>query len=243
MKRFNGVISDVVGILNEAAFLNALINAGILFLVLYLVLTLINFFPLVLSIIFSTFYLLNVWIKKTEKYSARYVEKKFPFLRDRLTTAKDTMKEDNFVISRLRIDVARRLNKVDASSFFAMGDSIFKVFIIIGIIFSLMFITIIDYRIFDGEAALGGLNLDFSFGTGDELFKRGGNDNSGGGLEFNVPETVDLTDIQDAEDKGFKKEQFVSYEDLEAIGAEEYKDPITEEEKEIVKNYFNKINE
>ena len=248
MGKFDDIIGDVVGILQEAALMNALINTCIVFLILYLGLSLINLFPLVLSITFSLFYLINIWIKKTDKYTAKFIEKKFPFLKDRLTTAKDTLGQENFVVTRLRIDVAQRLGKVDASAFFQTGKTTFTIFMILFLVFSLMFVTVIDFRLFDTEKAISNLNLDLSF-SGSSIFSGTdgtlgeSNYSEGKGLEFLVSQTVDVTDLQDIEEKNFKKEEFISYDELNAIGAQEYKDPITEEEKEIVKNYFDKLNE
>ena len=248
MGKFDDIIGDVVGILQEAALMNSLINTCIVFLILYLGLSLINLFPLILSITFSLFYLINIWIKKTDKYTARFVEKKFPFLKDKLTTAKDTLEQESFVVTRLRIDVAHRLSKVDASTFFQTGKTALKIFIIIFLVFSLMFITVIDFKLFDTEKAISNLNLDLSF-RGSSIFSGTGgtsgesNYSNGEGLEFLVSQTVDVTDLQTIEEKNFTREEFISYDELDAIGAQEYDDPITEEEKEIVKNYFDKLNE
>ncbi len=248
MGKFDEIIEDVVEVLQEAALINVLINTCIVFLILYFALSLINLFPLTLSLVFAMFYLMKTWIEKTDKYTARLVEKRFPFLKDKLTTAKDTLNQNNFIVTKLRIDVAKRLHKVDASAFFQMGRTTSKILIIILIIFSLMFVTVIDFRIFDAEKIISKIDLDLNF-KGSSVFAGSGGtpgegEYSGGdGLEFQVSQTVDVTDLQDVEEKKFKKEEFISYDELNAIGAQEYKDPITEEEKEIVKNYFNKLNQ
>ncbi len=246
MRKFGDVIGDIAGVLHEAAFLNALLNTCLVFMVLYFIFTLINLFPLIMAFLFSLLYLIMIWVKKTEKYTARLVEKRFPFLRDKLTTARDSMREDNFVINNLRMKVTERLSMVDASALFEMKRATIKTSMIVGVIFLLMFVAVVDFRIFDTEKALA--NLNFDIGGGSSIFAGLGGSGEGKfgdgeGLEFRVPQTVDVTDIQDVEEKKFKKEEFLSYDELNAIGAKEYNDPITEEENEVLKSYFNKINE
>lgn len=242
MSKFKEIIKDVVGVLNGAALLNTLLNTCSLFILLYLIFTLFNLFPFILASIISLFYLMSVWFKKTEKYTAKYVETKFPELKDKLTTAKDTLNDENFVVNKLRVDVAKRIRGVDASNFFNMGRSFGKLIGIIFIIFVLLTTTALDFRILDLENKMGRVGINFG-NTGKLFDFLDSDDEVTDGLEFHLTTTIDVTDIQDVEDKEFKKEEFISYDELHAIGAKEYKDPITEEEKEIVKNYFDKINE
>ena len=97
-----------------------------------------------------------------------------------------------------------------------------------------------DFRLFDSENALSKINIGID--TNYRLPSFGKEESSSGGLEFNMPNEIDLNDIEDVKNNDFKREEFLSYEELKAIGAKEYKDPITEEEKEVVKNYFDRIN-
>lgn len=240
MGKFRKTIKDVVGVLNRIAFFNSLIDTTILFCILYLGLTLINLFPLELSLIFSVFYLISKWVGKKKYYTVQLIERKFPFLKDKLTTAKDTLNDDNFVISKLRIEVEKKVSKVDASSLFDFGRVFFKTSLVIGIIFLLLFVTAMDFRLFDSENALSKINIGID--TNYRLPSFGKEESSSGGLEFNMPNEIDLNDIEDVKNNDFKREEFLSYEELKAIGAKEYKDPITEEEKEVVKNYFDRIN-
>ena len=244
MRNFKEIIGEVKGILKGAAILNTLQNVALLFLSMYLLFALFNLFPFAIASIISFFYLLSTWIKKTDVYTAKLVEKRFPFLKDKLTTAADTLNQENFVVNRLRVEVAKRLNDVDASSFFNIGKIIVKSGSILVVIFMLMFVTAIDFKIFDVRQALSGINIGFPNAPEFGDRKAGGNDLelSDDGLKFHVPKTVDITDLQDVQDTSFKKEEFLSYDELIAIGAKDYEDPITEEEKEVVKNYFNRIN-
>ena len=254
MKNFRAIIRDVGSILKSAALVNTLINAGIVMLLFYLLFSLFNLFPLILSLAVAGFYLVSTWADKTRKYTMRFVESKHPELKDKLTTAVDTIGQENFVIDKLRIEVAKKISKVDASEFFNFGRIIFKTIVLISVLGSIMVVTAYDIRLFDVQEKISEMDLSVDFskkasGEGFASDKPGKpGDGSGSftedeGMKFKISNTVDLNDIQDVEEKNFKKEEFLNFEDLEAIGASDYKDPITDQEKEIVKNYFNRINE
>lgn len=243
MNNFNKIIKEITNVLNEAAFLNSILNASILFVILYTLLTLINLFPLILSILFSSMFLIYSWSKKIDVYTANMVEKKFPFLKDKLTTAKDTIKNENLVIYNLRVEVAKKMSKVDASKFYQIGKSYLKIISIVGSLLILMFISVNNIELFDSEKILSeiDLNLIKKDDLSDSIFKKN-QQNGGDGLKFEVPQTFDINDLTNEEENTFKRDEFINYDQLRVIGSEEYIDPITEEEKEVVKNYFNKIN-
>jgi hypothetical protein len=240
MGSFTNVINDVMGVLKKAIMINTILNTVILFLILYLFFTLINLLPLILSLIISLIYLVYIWAKKVRKYTINLVEEKFPDLKDRLTTARDTLDSDNYVVTKLRVDVTKKLRDAEAGDIFNT-KMMLKIIAIILIIFFIIFVTVKGWMIFDAEAAISRIKLGLDFGK-DSSSSDGESNANTTGIEFKVPKTIDYNDIGDAEEKTFKKEEFLSYDELNAIGAQEYNDPITEEEKEIVRSYFDKIN-
>lgn len=242
MGSFAEVINDVTSVLKKAIMINTLMNTVILFLLLYLCFTLINLYPLILSLIISLFYLVYVWAKKVRLYTIGMVENRFPELKDRLMTAKDNLDKENFVVTKLRVEVTKKLRDVEAGDLFNYTKLMFKVIAIIVFIFLIVFVTAMDFMIFDAQAALGKIHLNIGLNDNENDGANGLENASGEGLEFDIPNTIDYNDIQDTETEDFKKEEFLSYDELKAIGAQEYKDPITEEEKEIVRSYFDKIN-
>jgi hypothetical protein len=242
MGSFTNVINDVMGVLRKAIMINTLLNTVILFLILYIFFTLINLIPLILSLVLSLIYLIYVWAKKVRLYTIGMVEDKFPDLKDKLTTAKDTVDSDNYVVTKLRVEVTKRLRDTEAGDIFNYTKLMFKIIVIVLLIFLIIFVTVKEWMIFDAEAAIAKLKMDFKFG-GSESNAGDGKEGNSTGLEFQVPKTIDYNDIDNADAKNFKKEEFLSYDELNAIGAQEYNDPITEEEKEIVKSYFDKINQ
>ena len=232
MSKFDERISELFDVLTEAALLNTILNTIIVFLVSYILLSLINLIPLSLSIIISMVYLLFIWIKKSSFYNIKYVEEKYPFLKERLSTAKETLNKQNFVINALRIDVSRRINHIDASSFFRTGRTILKIITIIFLLFSLMFLTVQDIKITNLNEKISNLNLGrlFSFFSKQEETEK----------EYNFSDNFDPTRIDEIHEK-FRREEFISLDELEAIGSEQFRESITDEEKEIVKRYFETI--
>jgi hypothetical protein len=233
MSKFDERINDLFGVLTEAALLNTVLNTIILFLMSYIFLNLISLYPLHISSIISLIYFLNVWIKKSGLYDIKLVEKKFPFLKERLSTAKETLNKDNFVINALRIDVTKRINHIDASTFFRKGRTFIKISVILILLFSLMFLTINNVKITNLDDKINKFNISklFSFWKKDKVEV----DNT-----FNLDDNIDPSKLDD-EDYNFKKEEFISLDELNAIGSQEYRDTITDEEKEIVKKYFETI--
>jgi hypothetical protein len=229
MRKFDERINELFGVLTEAALLNAILNTLIVFLVSYIFLTLINLIPLALSTIISMIYLLYIWIKKSSFYDIKLVEKKFPFLKERLSTAKETLDKDNFVINALRIDVSKRINHIDASSFYRTGRTILKISFILILLFGIIFFTANNIKIANLNEKIGKLNLS-------KLFSR---DKDKDVNNYDLPEEYDPTKLEEYKD--FKKEEFISHDDLDAIGSKEFRDTITDEEKEIVKKYFETI--
>ncbi|MFW6233407.1 MAG: DUF7502 family protein [Nanoarchaeota archaeon] len=232
MSKFDERINDLFDVLTEAALLNTILNTIIVFLISYIFLSLINLIPLSLSIIISMIYLLFIWIKKSSFYNIKYVEKKYPFLKERLSTAKETINKENFVINALRIDVSRRINHIDASSFFRTTRTMFKIIAIIFLLFSLMFLTVQDIKITNLNEKLGKLNLNFLF----SIFSKDVEEEN----EYNFSDDFDPTKIDEIYDQ-FKREEFINLDELDAIGSEQFKESITDEEKEIVKKYFETI--
>ena len=238
MSKFDERINELIDVLNEAALLNTILNTIIVFLISYIFFSLFNLFPISISTIISLLYLLYIWVKKSDFYDIKLVEKKFPFLKERLSTAKETINKDNFVINALRLDVSRRINHIDAISFFKAGRTVVKIIVILSLLFGILFVAANNIEIVDLNEKIGNINFSgiFSF-----LFSSDEKDDKEKD-ELNLNDSIDAIQIDEIQDN-FKKEDFINLEDLEAIGSEEFIDSITEEEKEIVKKYFETIRE
>ncbi|MFT4304455.1 MAG: hypothetical protein ACMXX8_00030 [Candidatus Woesearchaeota archaeon] len=236
MSKFDERINELFEVLTEAALLNTVLNTIITFLISYIFFSLINFFPIPISIIISMFYLLIIWIIKSSFYDIKLVEKKFPFLKERLSTAKETINKENFVINALRLDVSRRINHIDASTFFRTGRTVFKIFVILFLLFGLMFFTVNDIELIDLNQRLSGFNLAYFFSFFNSNQTKEINET------FNFTDKLDPTKLEEIYDR-FKKEEFISYEELDAIASEEFRESITDEEREIVRRYFETIRE
>ena len=237
MSKFDERINELFDVLTEAALLNTILNTIIVFLISYIFFSLFNLFPIALSVIVSMIYLLIIWIKKRSFYDIKLVEKKFPFLKERLSTAKETLNKNNFVIDALRLDVSRRINHIDASSFFRIERTIIKIVVILILLFGLMFFAANNIEIVNLNEKIS----NFNFGALFSLFS------SQKEIEeieegFNLSDSLDPTSIEKIYDD-FKKEDFISQEELDAIASEEYRESITEEEREIVRRYFETIRE
>ncbi|WP_286019065.1 DUF7502 family protein, partial [Candidatus Venteria ishoeyi] len=141
MGKFNLVIKEVVSLLRGAILVNTFVNVAVVFSILFLILSLFNFFPGIIAGIISLLYFVKTLFKKNFYYTIKLIEEKFPFLKDKLGTAKDTLNEDNYIINELRTEVSKKLRKVNADSFFNLGKIYLKTFIIIIVIFAILIST------------------------------------------------------------------------------------------------------
>ena len=232
--------------LGNVILFEAFINAVLIFLVLYLVLALINLFPMFAFMPAAVYLFVSVYINLS-KNKARMIEKKYNFLDEKLRTAIDYKERSNLVVDELKNEVVEDLRKVSISTFMNTKKDSYKVLIAVFLSFLIAGIGLFNIEVIDLKEIGGNLNLKdrfaFSVINGeDEDFNMMGEESVAnlGSKEIKVEIKpigfeVDVRKVQDAPEQSFG-ETFPEEAYLEASASFEEQVPI--EQQEMVKNYF-----
>jgi len=257
MKNFKKVIKEINRTLNFLIFFQDFVNTCIIFLSIYLLLSLINLYP-ILAIVPAVVYFFIKLFVNVRKDKRLAVESKYEPLREKLRTAADNMQTENLVVNELQEDVIHDLKQVGLSSFLDTRRLSYKVFFIILLSFSIVLITTSDLYIVDINKFITELPEKFSFidpggkkGLNLELGNINESDNIYGNSKLAVLGNqeidikikpinyeINVKEYGDAEQKEFK-ELFPSDINIEQGSA--FEEDIPEEQQELVKNYFNKL--
>lgn len=241
--------------MNFLVTFETILNASIFFLTVYLLLSLVNLYP-ILAIIPTIIY---VWMRLYVNYKSdkrKIVESKYEPLKEKLRTAADNVKEENPVVNELEEEVVYDLKHVGLSSFIQTKKVSYKIFATILLSFAIVLATTLNLYIVDISEFLGGVpglleNLDprrasnAALGEinesndiyGDSKLAILGNQQidikiSPVNYEVNVREEGDVEQKQF--DEIFPKEVAVEQ-------ASAFEEKIPEEEQELVKKYFDKL--
>ena len=104
MKNFINVIKEIDRTLNMVFVFSSILNAAIFFLSVYLLLSIVNLYPILALIPAAVYFALRLYSRlKMDK--RKIVESKYEPLKEKLRTAADNIKEDNPVINELEEEV------------------------------------------------------------------------------------------------------------------------------------------
>jgi|TARA_Y100000310_G_scaffold220550_2_gene222081 hypothetical protein len=258
MKNFAKVIKEINSTLNFLAIFETTINSAIFFLVVYLLLSLINLYPILALIPAGVYFATRLYVNsKTDK--RKIIEKKYEPLREKLRTAADNYKQDNPVVNELQNDVVLDLKHVSLSSFISTKRISYKILSTIILSFAIVLATTLNLYIVDLSKFLGELpeflekvnpinrasnNPIGEINESDDIY---GDSKLAvlGNQEIDIKikpvnYEVNVREEGDAEQKQFD-EIFPSDVNIEQSSA--YEENIPEEQQQLVKSYFNKLAE
>jgi hypothetical protein len=255
-KRFVKLINEINIFFSSITIFNLLLSMFILFLFNYIVLMPFKIGFYYTFILPSVYTVVCLFIKFKENNYLK-VEKEFPRLNEKIRTAVDNIYLDNEVVKELRKEVFLDIREVDYASFFSSRRTSLKIFMIVFLCFSIIF--------------LGQFNLEFDLGDlSDKVFSfvEGGKGNNTGivsdiisaatggedseiygeeylatlGQEevtFNMNKVgyeINMNDVKDPQERDFEDSLFpedVGISESNVYSEKEYKD-----RGEIIKNYF-----
>jgi hypothetical protein len=221
-----------------------------------------GFYAVIPAIIY---FIVNLYTKIKIKH-LHEIEKKFPFLNEELRTAADNMNEDNPVVHELQQDVLEKIRKVQISAFFNSRDTSYKILTSIALCFGILMVATFNIS-FDFQVMVDNIP-DYVYvgggdkgdpgteqgdvrtageGATDELF--GEEDLASLGdeeLELELKQSgfeINLEDVRKPRRRYFQDlyPDEICVNDRSCRQSEPYGDSLTEEQSEIVKNYFLKI--
>jgi len=259
MKKFNKVLKEINFTFNNIILFNSFLNTFLIFLILYLLLSFFNFYQIYSLVPAALYFIVNLYKGITEKHLIT-VEKKYPFLNERLRTARDNIKIENPVVDELKSDIIRDIKKVEVASFFNQKKQSYKILLSIILCFLIIFSAQFDLSFNFKNIADNA--IDFVYGIGgnnSNAEKQGLERIAGSGESESVfgdayiaqmgDETLDmmikqagyeinLDDVKEPERREFEElfpdEVFIATADV-------YEEKIKEEQQELVKTYFLKL--
>lgn len=237
-------------------FFDSLLTALLFFSFFYLVFTFFRIDMLFAGISSLLFFLIS-FIRKLRVNRILELEKKYPELKEKLRTSYDHTDTENPVALALHTEVINQVGIVDINAFLNYKKLFIKVMGVSALFFITIVISSYGFDFFNitekaGVPMMPVVNKvkDFAAKTVDRLPLRQQEDYSDEGTiaklgdeELNIGVDVFNTDIDITQIEEPKKNDFGdSYpEEVGAYAQEIYDEKISEEHREIIKNYFEKI--
>jgi len=255
MKTFIKVVKEINNTLNFLIIFETVLNAAIFFLVVYLLLSLINLYPILAVIPAAVYFAARMYSNsKTDKRVI--VENKYGPLKEKLRTAADNIDKENPVVNELQEEVIYDLKNVGLSSFISARQVSYKIFATILLSFAIVFATTMNLYIVDLNKFLGDMpnvisklslkrSANTPIGEVNESSDIYGDSKLAvlGDQQINIKikpvnYEVSVREEGEVEQKQFD-EIFPSQVDIKQSSA--YEENIPQEQQELVKNYFNKL--
>jgi len=254
MKDFSKVVKEINKTLNEITLFENIVNTTLVFLVFYLILSVIDVHPM-LALIPALAYLGFYSYMSFKSYKPLIVESKYAPLREKLRTAADNLEKDNPIIQELEYEVTSEMKNVGLSMFINPKTLSYKILAVMLLSFLIIFATTANLKL-----------LDFARQTVPDIFERGpkgvGNFVA---TKLNTSEDIygkeDVARLGDNElnirikpvdfKVNVKEEGETKYRQFETTFPNEfavketiaYEENIPQEQQELVKNYFKKLAE
>ena len=255
MKNFINVIKEIDRTLNMVFVFSSILNAAIFFLSVYLLLSIVNLYPILALIPAAVYFALRLY-SRSKMDKRKIVESKYEPLKEKLRTAADNIKEDNPVINELEEEVVHDLKNVGLSSFIQTKEVSYKLFATIALSFVIVLTTTTNLYIIDlneflsttipeylkgipklADGALFGEINESEDIYGESQVAVLGNEQ----IDIRISPVnyeVNVREEGDVEQKQFN-EIFPSDVDVEQASA--FEENIPEEQQELVKKYFDKL--
>ena len=254
MKQFSDVVKEINKTLNEMILFENIVNTTLIFLVFYLILSVLNFHPLY-ALVPALLYLGFYSYMSFKSYKPLIVESKYAPLREKLRTAADNVGMSNPIVEELEYEVTTEMKNVGLSMFINPKTLSYKIFAVMALSFMIIFATTLNLKllefarqkvpdIFDRTPKGVGNFVATKLETKDDLY--GKSDVATlGDKELNIRiKPVDFK-INVKEEGEFKRQEFetVFPKDLTVKETVAYEENIPQEQQELVKNYFKKLAE
>lgn len=249
------MVREVRTTINQLVILDVFMTALFLFLAVYMLLALLNLFP-IMAALPAVVYFAAALNKKLRINKMRTVEGKYSALNEKLRTAVDNSKMDNPVVNELQEEVMRDIKEVHVSSFVNTKSISYRIFLCVLLAFGIVFISTLNVQFLDLEYLLGrvpeliensipgnnaaealsDVNLtDNIYGSKDIAVL--------GNEEINIkvkPSNfkVSVKDTGDAEQRQFDQ---IFPDDVYVEKSGNFEENIPVEEQELVQQYFNKV--
>ena len=212
----------------------------------------------IVAIVIAMLFFMRSLVKKIKENKILLLEKKHPDLHERLRTSYDYQEKSNPIIDDLHKDIVKIMRQVDVNAFLNAGGLFLKGVFICGLLFGTFYMSSVGYDVLDVTKAITNSQIyrrtaDFAQDLFDENREETKNrpllDDPRliglGDEQLNLSLETLSTELDISEISNNDKNDFGGKYPIEIAGyaQETYEERIPEEHKEIVKEYFKKINE
>ena len=255
MKQFPNVIKEINRTLNEITLFENIVNTTLIFLIFYLILSILDFRPLY-ALMPALLYLIVYSFISLKSSKPLIVESKYMPLREKLRTAADNIGMSNPVVEELEYEVTSEMKNVGLSMFINPKILSYKIFGVIVLSFLIIFTATLNVKlleftrqkvpnIFDTKGIKGvGNFVATKLNTTEDIF---GKDDVAklGDKELNIKLKpldfkLNVKEEGEAERQNFDT---VFPQEMVVKEASAYEENIPQEQQELVKNYFKKLAE
>ncbi|MEK6984134.1 MAG: hypothetical protein AABX33_06175 [Nanoarchaeota archaeon] len=255
MKQFSNVVREINRTLNELMLFENIVNTTLVFLVFYLILSIVDFYPLY-ALMPALLYLGFYSYIRFKVYKPLIVESKYSPLREKLRTAADNINLSNPVVEELEYEVSREMKNVGLSLFINPKILSYKIFAAMLLSFMIIFATTMNLKllefakqkvpdIFDTKNLKGVGNFAaVKLETTEDIY--GKEDVAKlGDKELNIRiKPVDFKiNVKEEGDAQQQKFEATFPKELAVKESSAYEENIPQEQQELVKNYFKKLAE
>ena len=255
MKQFLEVVREINKTLNELILFENIVNTTLVFLVFYLILSVLDFHPL-FALIPALAYLGFYSYMSSKSSKPLMVEGKYAPLRERLRTAADNVGMDNPIIQELEYEVTTEMKNVGLSMFINPKILSYKIFAVILLSFMIIFATTLNLKllefarqkvpdIFETKNLKGVGNFAaVQLNTSEDIY--GKNDVAKlGDKELNIRiKPVDFkVNVREEGESQQREFETVFPKELAVKETIAYEENIPQEQQELVKNYFKRLAE
>ena len=254
MKQFKDVVTEINKTLNQIILFENIVNTTLIFLVSYLVLSVLDFHPL-FALVPAALYLGFYTHLAFKSSKPLIVESKYAPLREKLRTAADNVNMSNPIVEELEYEVTSEMKNVGLSMFINPRTLSYKIFAVMTLSFMIIFATTMNLKllefakhkvpdIFDrGPKGVGNfvatqLNTSGDIYGKEDVAKLGDKD-----LNIRI-KPVDFK-VNVREEGATEQHQFETTfpRDMTVRETVAYEENIPQEQQELVKNYFKKLAE
>ena len=253
MKQFSEVIKEINKTLNEITLFENIVNTTLVFLVAYLILSVLDFHPLY-ALVPALIYLGYFSYFSFKSSKPLIIEGKYAPLREKLRTAADNIGMSNPIVEELEYEVTSEMKNVGLSMFINPRTLSYKIFAVMGLSFLIIFTTTMNLKlssftqnpnIFDTRGVKGvGNFVAKQLNTSGDIY--GKNDVAQlGDKELNIRlKPVDFkVNVKEEGDTQKQNFEITFPQQAEVKETVAYEENIPQEEQELVKNYFKKLSE
>ena len=255
MKNFSNVVKEINKNLNQLIFFENVVNTTLVFLLFYLILSLLNVNPL-FSFIPAFIYLGYYSYFSLKSSKPILVESKYAPLREKLRTAADNVGMENPIADELAYEVTSEMKNVGLSLFINPRSLSYKIFAVMILSFLIIFAATWNLRllefakhkipdIFDTKNLKGvGNFVAVQLNTSNDIY--GKNDVAKLGdkeLDIRIKPVDFKINVKEEGEAEQHKFETVFPSELAVKETVAYEENIPQEQQELVKNYFKKLAE